>query len=237
MACTKPIHSPLHQWHCILRALPMLSPISTRPLSTASQSTPPKPRIPPPRLPANIAPKIFTPPKTIKTYRPPPSTAKQHPFAISAINESHIQTLDPTGARTRLFSPSNPDCPRVGDILLTTFTTGDPFSGLCLNIRRRGPDTAILLRNRLLTVGVEMWVKIYSPKVRSIEVVERAVKRARRARLYYFRKPKHDRGSVEGVVEEYLKRRRLVRSGAVGVRDPGKSAKNPSSARKGVGAR
>lgn len=51
------------------------------------------------------------------------------------------------------------------------------------------------------------------------------------------RKPKHDRGSVEGVVEEYLKRRRLVRSGAVGVREPGKSTKNPSSARTGVTAR
>ena len=68
-------------------------------------------------------------------------------------------------------------------------------------------------------------------------MVERAQKRARRARLTYMRKPKHDRGSVEGVVEEYLKRRRLVRSGAVGVRDPSKSAKNPGTARVGVGAR
>ncbi|KAL8855540.1 MAG: hypothetical protein Q9178_007828 [Gyalolechia marmorata] len=182
--------------------------------------------------------KVFTPPKKIKAYPPPPSTKKIHPFAIDAINTAHITTtLDPTGSRTRLFARSNPDAPRVGDILLTTFTTGDPFSGVCLNIRRRGPDTAILLRNRLLTVGVEMWVKIYSPKVRSIEVVERAAKRARRARLYYMRKPKHDRGSVEGVVEEYLKRRRLVRSGAVGVRKPGASMKNPSVGRKGVGAR
>lgn len=68
-------------------------------------------------------------------------------------------------------------------------------------------------------------MKIYSPKVRSVEVVERARKRPRRARLYYLRKPKHDRGSVEGVVEEYLKRRRLVRSGAVGVRGVGKGGK------------
>lgn len=88
-----------------------------------------------------------------------------------------------------------------------------------------------------MMVGVEMWVKIYSPKVKSIEVVERAQKRARRARLYHMRLPKHDRGSVEGVVEEYLKRRRLVRSGAVGVREPGKSGKNPSAARTGVSAR
>lgn len=51
------------------------------------------------------------------------------------------------------------------------------------------------------------------------------------------RKPKHDRGSVEGVVEEYLKRRRLIRSGALGTRTPNTSVKNPSSARSGVKAR
>lgn len=67
-----------------------------------------------------------------------------------------------------------------------------------------------------------MWVKVYSPKVRAIEVVEKTPKRMKRARLYYMRKPKHDRGSVEGVVEEYLKRRRLVRSGDMGVPSMGK---------------
>ena len=77
--------------------------------------------------------------------------------------------------------------PNVGDILLVTFKTGDPFAGVCLSIKRRGVDTAILLRNRLLMVGVEMWVKIYSPTVMAIEVVKRAEKRARRARLYYMR--------------------------------------------------
>ena len=51
------------------------------------------------------------------------------------------------------------------------------------------------------------------------------------------RKPKHDKGSVEKEVDEYLKKRRLIRSGALGVRDPSKSAKNPSSKRRGVGAR
>lgn len=51
------------------------------------------------------------------------------------------------------------------------------------------------------------------------------------------RKPKHDKGSVEREVEEYLKRRRLIRSGELGVKDPLKSAKNPSAARSGVGAR
>ena len=77
--------------------------------------------------------------------------------------------------------------PCVGDILLVTFKTGDPFAGVCLSIKRRGVDTGILLRNQLLMVGVEMSVKIYSPNVTAIEVVKRAEKRARRAKLTYMR--------------------------------------------------
>ena len=38
-----------------------------------------------------------------------------------------------------------------------------------------------------MMIGVEMWVKIYSPNVMGVEVVRRAEKRARRARLYYMR--------------------------------------------------
>ena len=56
-----------------------------------------------------------------------------------------------------------------------------------MNIRRRGVDTGILLRNQLTRVGVELWVKVYSPNVVGIEVVQRRAKRARRARLYYMR--------------------------------------------------
>lgn len=75
----------------------------------------------------------------------------------------------------------------MGDILLVRLRNGDPFAGVCLTIRRRGVDTGILLRNQLTRVGVEMWFKIYSPNVEGIEVVQRRVKRARRARLYYMR--------------------------------------------------
>lgn len=38
-----------------------------------------------------------------------------------------------------------------------------------------------------MMTGVELWVKIYSPNVRGIEVVQRALKRVRRARLFYMR--------------------------------------------------
>jgi hypothetical protein len=75
----------------------------------------------------------------------------------------------------------------VGDILLVRLKNGEPFSGVCMNIRRRGVDTGILLRNQLTRVGVEMWYKIYSPNVTGIEVVQRREKKARRARLYYLR--------------------------------------------------
>lgn len=60
-----------------------------------------------------------------------------------------------------------------------------------------------------------MWVKIYSPDVVGVEVVQRAEKKARRARLYYLRLKKHDRGSVQGVLERWEKGRRAV-SGSVG---------------------
>lgn len=82
-----------------------------------------------------------------------------------------------------------------------------------MNIRRRGVDTGILLRNQLTGVGVEMWYKIYSPNVQGIEVVKRKEgRRARRARLTYMRKPEHDMGSVQNFVLAYQKTRSSLRS-------------------------
>jgi large subunit ribosomal protein L19 len=82
-----------------------------------------------------------------------------------------------------------------------------------MTIRRRGVDTSILLRNHLTRVGVEMWYKIYSPNVEGIEVVQRASKRARRNKLTYLRKPKHDIGSVQNIVAVYSRQRGEIKSG------------------------
>ncbi|KAF2220595.1 mitochondrial ribosomal protein [Elsinoe ampelina] len=139
---------------------------------------------------------------------PLPAIKKTCPDPISAITTSQLSTLDPTGVRTRLFSPLNPERINPGDVVLVRLSNSDPISGVVLNIRRRTPiDTAILLRNQLTRVGVEVWVKVYSPNVTGIEVVQRKEKRARRARLYYMRTPKHDVGSVEGLVRGYLRQR------------------------------
>jgi ribosomal protein L19 len=99
---------------------------------------------------------------------------------------------------------------KVGDILRVTFKNGDPFSGVCLSIRLRGIDTSFLLRNELTRVGVEMAVKVFSPNVESVEIVQRTEKRKRRARLYYMRKPRHDMRSVENIVSNYLRQKSVL---------------------------
>jgi ribosomal protein L19 len=125
--------------------------------------------------------------KEIPVYAPPPATWSKCKDPVKAIHDAQIALLDPTGARTRLFSKENPEAARVGDILLVRQKNGEPYAGVCLNIRKRGIDTAILLRNQMTRVGVEMWYKIYSPNVTGIEVVQRKEKRARRNKLYYMR--------------------------------------------------
>lgn len=160
--------------------------------------------------------KIFPSPKAARTICPDP---------VAAVTSSQLALLDPTGARTRLFDKANIERAQVGDILLVRMKNGDPFAGVCLNVRRSGIDTAVLLRNQLTRVGVEMWYKIYSPNVEGIEVVQRKEKRAKRARLYYMRQPKHDVGSVENIVRQYQRQRAMLRSSEVKSRDANSAKK------------
>lgn len=128
------------------------------------------------------------------------------------LRQQQIAELDPTGARTRLFSKDHADSAKVGDVLMVTTRAGEPFSGAFIQIRRRGVDTAILLRGQMMKTGVEMWFKIYSPTVTGIDIIWRRPKRARRARLTYMRQPKHDMGSVEHLVSAWKKERYALRS-------------------------
>lgn len=157
--------------------------------------------------------------KKISVFPAVPSARTTCKDPIAAVTASQISTLDPTGARTRLFSRENIDRANPGDILLVRLKNGDQYAGVCLNIRRQGIDSAILLRNNLTRVGVEMWYKIYSPNVEGIEVVQRKEKRARRARLYYMRQPRHDIGSVDNIVRQYQRQRAMLRSSEVKSRD------------------
>ncbi|KAH7252204.1 translation protein SH3-like domain-containing protein [Fusarium tricinctum] len=155
-----------------------------------------------------------------------PSIRTTHPDPMPALLEKQITKLDPTGARTRLFSREHADSAKVGDVLMVTTKSGEPFSGAFLQIRRRGQDTAIQLRGQMMKVGVEMWFKIYSPTVTGIDIIWRRPKRARRARLTYMRKPSHDMGSVDQMVFAWKKERYTLRSQA---NQPGKTTRKQHS--------
>jgi large subunit ribosomal protein L19 len=132
----------------------------------------------------------------------------KHP--LDTVNQAQIAILDPTGERTRLFDQTLESSAKLLDILQVRFKNANPFAGVLMSIRKRGVDTSILLRNTLLRTGVEMWVRIYSPNVEGIDIVQKTAKRARRARLTYLRKPEHDIGSVEKLVLQFQKRGRTL---------------------------
>jgi len=138
-----------------------------------------------PRIHFATRPNPTLPRRRIKVHPPPPGPPTKDP--ISVLTAAQIKALDPSGSRAKLFSRSDPQAIRPGDIVYVRRKNGEPFSGVLLNIRRCGIDTSILLRDHLTKLGVEMWLKVYSPIIDSINLVQRKEKRARRAKLYYMR--------------------------------------------------
>ncbi|RDW61869.1 mitochondrial 54S ribosomal protein bL19m [Aspergillus mulundensis] len=198
-----------------LSAKPQQSAFQVRTISTTY--TPKPAAVPfPAKLPKqflNQIPVRYHPhaPKKIKVHPPPPSARDACKDPIAAVRESQLAVLDPTGERKALFDyRRSRRSVKVGDIVRVTFKNGDPFSGVCLSIKLQGVDTSCLLRNELTRVGVEMSVKVFSPNVESVEIVQRAEKRKRRARLYYMRQPRHDMRSVENIVSNYLRQKSAV---------------------------
>ncbi|PCG91902.1 Ribosomal protein L19 [Penicillium occitanis (nom. inval.)] len=158
------------------------------------------------QLPLHIRPQPEK--KKWRIHPSPPSEMNICKDPVAAVSGRQLAMLDPTGERKALFDyRRSARSVKPGDIVRVTFKSGDPFSGVCLAIRLRGVDTSFLLRNQLTRVGVEMWIKAYSPNVEGVEIVQRTEKRKRRARLYYMRQPKHDMGSVENIVRNYLRQK------------------------------
>ncbi|KAI1330429.1 translation protein SH3-like domain-containing protein [Xylariaceae sp. FL0255] len=219
----------------------ILRQLSTEPTTTTSAAEPPAAELDtpsiktPPKGPAIRAEKPY-----IYTLQPPNPTLsvrsqfavwqrihshrRSEPRALESYHAQQIARLDPTGMRTALFSRRS-DSAKVGDVLQVTTKRGaEPFAGICLQIRRAGVDTAILLRNHVTRVGVELWYKIYSPNITGIEIIHRRQKRARRAKLMYMRQPKHDMGSVERFVEAWKRSRNVFSSKAKTTTGPNKFA-------------
>ncbi|TQS33817.1 hypothetical protein Golomagni_05826 [Golovinomyces magnicellulatus] len=147
-----------------------------------------------------------------QVYPQLPSIRSTFPDPMPVLRQAQITTLDPSGARTRLFARDQADSAKPGDVLMVTTKQGEPFSGVLLQLRRRGVDTAILLRGQMMKTSVETWFKVYSPTVTGIDIIWRRPKRARRARLTYMRKARHDMGSVDQLVNAWKKERFALRS-------------------------
>ncbi|KAJ6155743.1 hypothetical protein N7470_006309 [Penicillium chermesinum] len=202
-----PTMRPLGCLRSLLRTREAMQPnLNCRWISTAYSKRPE--RVPlPPNLPKQFIsqiPKRFQPENGKKACKDP----------IAKVTESQLQVLDPKGERKALFDyRRNPRSVKPGDIIRVTFKNGDPFNGVVLSIRLRGIDTSVLLRNELTRVAVEMSVKVFSPNVQGVEIVERAKRKPRRARLYYMRSRKHDRRSVENVVAAYVRQKKAFMSG------------------------
>ncbi|TGJ75342.1 hypothetical protein E0Z10_g11006 [Xylaria hypoxylon] len=228
---------PLGAWKGLLRRVrqqrpmpvPMLMPFPRTMATETTPSTPSAAEPPPPPPPMPAATPKPSPPKpflhALKPQNPTtptrsafavyprvPSSRALAPAPLESYHAQQIRRLDRKNLRTRLFSKANPDAVKPGDVLQVTTKRGEPFSGVCLSIRARGVDTAILLRNTMTKIGVEMWYKIYSPNVLGIEIVWRRPKRARRARLMYMRQPKHDMGNVDHLVAEWRRTRNVFSS-------------------------
>lgn len=145
-------------------------------------------------------------PRTVPVRAPPPDP-------LPALHAAQMARMDPGGRRTALFDKANQYRAHVGDVLLVTHRRGgEPFAGVLMSVRRAGIDTAILLRNTLTKVGVEMWYKVYNKNVAGIEVVKRRDRRARRARLTYLRKPEHDPGPQDQYVYAWKASRNVLTS-------------------------
>ncbi|KAI5856475.1 translation protein SH3-like domain-containing protein [Tricharina praecox] len=208
MSTTTPILRPLT---ACLKAL-SLRPISARTITTTATGAIVLPRkVGMVHQPAAFhSPHAASPRRHIKVYPPPQKNASKSPIADLTVQQ--LAVLDPLGARQKLFSRHNRDAIRVGDILQVRRGNGEqPFAGVLINIRRRGVDTAFLLRGQVTRIGVEVWFKLYSPTIEGIDLVQRAKKRAKRAKLYYMRDPKHDLGSVQNIVNQYVRQRAMLR--------------------------
>jgi large subunit ribosomal protein L19 len=110
---------------------------------------------------------------------------------------------DPTSRFTSLFSRNSKDrIPPGSVVLVETYTNGtkssfSTFAGILIAIRRRGLSSSFVLRNIVSKLGVEIRFNLYSPLLKDIKIVQKAVvgkddktgklRRTRRAKLYYLR--------------------------------------------------
>lgn len=108
-----------------------------------------------------------------------------------------------------MISRKDPKSLRPGQVLsiyaynnYPALTPISVFSGYLIGIKRSGVESSIRLRSRVMRVGTEMRFPVFSPTIKEIKVIkETPPKKIRRAKLFYMRTEKHDKGAVDAIVK------------------------------------
>ena len=137
---------------------------------------------------------------------------------MTQVEAKAIEALDPAGLRRQLFDRHNKNAVRPGAVLQvetynniknTKSKSGTLFAGHLMAIRRRGINTTFRLRSEVMRIGVEQVFALYSPTIKAITLLSASGgKKTRRAKLYYLRQSRHDRGAVDA--HSYRKTARVV---------------------------
>ncbi|KAK4046270.1 hypothetical protein OIV83_006193 [Microbotryomycetes sp. JL201] len=171
---------------------------------------------------------------------PSPPPAKLGDSLLRSLN-AHLTSLHPRAEQfSTWFSRRSKDRILPGSVLTVTTYSSAPitaspspstsqFSGVLIGVRRRhmGRDTSIRLRNLVGRTGVEINYKVFSPLIKDITVVARAVKSgppivdksgkeigrrkpvlraARRAKMYFVRDQPSRLVGVAGLVKQARER-------------------------------
>ncbi|KAL1744393.1 hypothetical protein HDZ31DRAFT_74274 [Schizophyllum fasciatum] len=138
-----------------------------------------------------------------------PVPPRAYPFALNPIRVEPTATLPPArvlqgkgvmeyvkdtlpnarrkAVADRLFGRNSPQRVPIGSVLTVQQEHAPTqFTGVLLDVRRRGPATSFLLRNIVQRTGVEVRFFVYSPHIKDIKINSRA-RGTRRAKLYYLR--------------------------------------------------
>ncbi|ORY87079.1 translation protein SH3-like domain-containing protein [Protomyces lactucae-debilis] len=150
---------------------------------------------------------------TIPIYAPLPGPATKD--AMAKVHLDLKQQYDTTGERTLALSRRNLQGLRPGMVLsvfaYNNFPALSPvstFSGYLIGIKRAGIESSLRLRTQVMRIGVEMRVPVYAPTIKEIRVIKREPpKKIRRAKLFYMRSGRHDKGAPDAIVKADRERR------------------------------
>ncbi|KAN0064141.1 hypothetical protein ACQY0O_003308 [Thecaphora frezii] len=154
--------------------------------------------------------------KTGKT--PPPEPKSIFKGVMPRVHYDLRARYDPANRFTKLFDRDSPDRIPPGSVLVVESWTSplktgfSSFSGVLIAVRRRGVSTSFVLRNLVVKLGVEMRFNLYSPLLKDIRVVQKAVagkddksgklRRTRRAKLYYLRDDDRRLAGIGNVIKQ-----------------------------------